>query len=35
MNLQNFISEIEKKDPDVYDRLDTRRNAMKNFAKTS
>jgi hypothetical protein len=35
MNLQNIISEIEKKDPDVYDRLDTRRNAMKNFAKTS
>ena len=35
MNLQNFISEIEKKDPDVYDMLDIRRNAMKNFAKTS
>ena len=35
MNLQNIISEIEKTDPDVYDRLDTRRNAMKNFAKTS
>ena len=35
MNLQNIISEIEKTDPDVYDRLDTRRNAMKSFAKTS
>ncbi|HET7116250.1 MAG TPA: ferritin-like domain-containing protein, partial [Hanamia sp.] len=35
MNLQNIISEIENTDPDVYDRLDTRRNAMKNFAKTS
>ncbi|HEY8659125.1 MAG TPA: ferritin-like domain-containing protein [Hanamia sp.] len=35
MNLQNIISEIEKKDPDVYDMLDARRNAMKNFAKTS
>lgn len=35
MNLQNIISEIEKTDPDVYDRLDTRRNAMRSFAKTS
>lgn len=35
MNLQNIISEIEQTDPDVYDRLDTRRNAMKHFAKTS
>jgi len=35
MNLQNILSEIEKTDPDVYDRLDTRRNMMKNFAKTS
>ncbi len=35
MNLQNILSEIEKTDPDVYDRLDTRRNAMKSFAKTS
>ena len=32
---QNILSEIEKTDPDVYDRLDTRRNAMKSFAKTS
>ena len=35
MNLQNILSEIEKTDPEVYDRLDTRRNAMKSFAKTS
>jgi hypothetical protein len=35
MNLQNIISEIEKTDPNIYDRLDTRRNAMKSFAKTS
>lgn len=35
MNLQNIISEIEKTDPEVYDKLDTRRNVMKGFAKTS
>ena len=35
MNLQNIFSEIEKADPEVYDRLDTRRNAMKMFAKNS
>ncbi|MEO6583524.1 MAG: ferritin-like domain-containing protein [Ferruginibacter sp.] len=32
MNLQNIITEIEKVDPEVYDRLDTRRRAMKGFA---
>ncbi len=32
MNLQNIVSEIEKVDPEVYERLDTRRSAMKNFA---
>ena len=32
MNLQNIISEIEQVDPEVYDRLDTRRSAMKSFA---
>ena len=32
MNLHNIISEIEKVDADVYDRLDTRRSAMKQFA---
>ena len=35
MNLQNILSEIEKTDPEVYEKLDTRRNAMKSFAKTS
>ena len=35
MNLQNIILEIEKTDPDIYDKLDTRRNAMKSFTKTS
>jgi hypothetical protein len=35
MNLQNILTEIEKTDPEVYDRVDTRRNAMKSFAKTS
>lgn len=32
MNLQNIISEIESVDPEVYDRLDSRRKVMKNFA---
>ena len=35
MNLQNILTEIEHTDPEVYDKLDTRREAMKNFAKTS
>ena len=35
MNLQNILSEIEQTDPAVYDRLDTRRDAMKSLAKTS
>lgn len=35
MNLQNIISEIEKSDPEVYGRLDTRRKAMKKFANFS
>lgn len=35
MNLQNIFSEIEKSDPEIYDRLDTRRNVMKQFARTS
>ena len=35
MNLQNIISEIEKADPEVYNKLDTRRNAMKGFASFS
>lgn len=32
MNFQNIINEIEKVDPEVYDKLDGRRAAMKNFA---
>ncbi len=35
MNLQNIISEIEKADPEINDRLDTRRHAMKKFANLS
>ncbi len=31
MNLQNIISEIEKVDPEIYERTSTRRNAFKNF----
>lgn len=33
MNLHNIITEIEKVDPEVYERLDTRRNSMKQFAR--
>lgn len=33
MDLQNIFSEIEKKDPEIYDRLDTRRNVMKQFGR--
>lgn len=32
MNLQNIFSEIEKIDPEVYDRVDTRRQTMQRFA---
>lgn len=35
MNLQNIFSEIEKVDADVYDRMDSRRSAMKEFANFS
>lgn len=35
MNLQNIINEIEKADPEVYERLNGRRDVMKSFAKTS
>ncbi len=35
MNLQNIFSEIEKVDADIYDRMDTRRSAMKQFANFS
>lgn len=32
MNIQNIISEIEKTDPEVYERLDNRRHLMKRFS---
>lgn len=32
MNVQHIFNEIEKTDPELYDRLDTRRSAMKEFA---
>jgi len=32
MNLHNLITEMEKADPEVYDRLDSRREAVKSFA---
>jgi hypothetical protein len=32
MNFQNIINEIEKVDPEVYDRLDTRRKVMHRFS---
>lgn len=32
MNLQNIFTEIEKIDPEVYDRMDTRRRTMQRFA---
>lgn len=35
MNLQNIITEIEKVDPEVYERFDSRRKVMKSFANIS
>jgi rubrerythrin len=32
MNVHHIISEIEKTDPEIYERLDSRRNSMKNFS---
>ena len=32
MNVNNILHEIEKVDPEVYERLDTRRHAMKRFS---
>src|SRR5437764_209552 len=32
MNVQHVISEIESVDPEVYERLDGRRNALKSFS---
>lgn len=31
MNVQHIIAEIEKTDPEVYEKLDTRRSALKSF----
>lgn len=31
MNMLNILSEIEKNDPEVFEKVDTRRNAMKEF----
>jgi len=33
MNLQEIFSNLEKQDPEVYDRLDTRRESMRQFAR--
>jgi hypothetical protein len=33
MNLNHVLAEIEKVDPEVYDKLDTRRSALKGFSK--
>ncbi|MGN7824925.1 ferritin-like domain-containing protein [Chitinophaga sp. 22536] len=33
MNIQNIITEIEKIDPEVYDRLDSRRGTMQHLAR--
>lgn len=35
MNVKNILSQIETVDPEIYDRLDSRRNAMKQFTKVS
>lgn len=35
MNLQNIISAIEETDPEVYEKLDSRRRLMKNLARFS
>ncbi len=35
MNLYNIIEQIEKADPEVYERLDGRRDAIKKFASFS
>ncbi len=33
MQIENIISELEKRDPEFYDKTDTRRKALRNFAK--
>lgn len=32
MNIINILEEVEKTDPEVYEKLDTRRNALKSFS---
>jgi len=32
MNLHNVFGELEKADPEIYERLDTRRAALRSFA---
>ena len=32
MKIENIINEIESVDPEIFERLDGRRNAMRNFA---
>ena len=33
MQIQNIISEIEKSDPELYEKMDTRRMALRSFAR--
>ncbi|RPD41461.1 ferritin-like domain-containing protein [Chitinophaga barathri] len=33
MNIQNILTEIEKTDPEVYERMDSRRGAMQSFLR--
>ncbi len=33
MNIENIMNEIEKNDPEVYDRLNDRRDTIRNFTK--
>jgi len=35
MNVPHILTELEKIDPEVFDRLDTRRSSMKQFVKAS
>ena len=35
MNLENILGELEKADPEIYDRLDTRRKVMQRFKTVS
>ena len=32
MDLHKMLADIEKTDPEIYNRLDTRRNTMRQFA---